>query len=121
MLERGPAVNPLFGAWLEAGQQAGFRVTDDVNGFRQEGFAAFDKNVSRGRRLSAARLSAPSSIAPNLNLVTRANVHRLTFDGNRCVGLELEHRRKIRHVKAGEVILSAGAQLSSVTSTFRYW
>ena len=110
VLERGPATNPLFGAWLEAGQQAGFRVTDDVNGFRQEGFAAFDKNVSRGRRLSAARAYLhPVLTRPNLDLVTRANVHRLTFEGNRCIGLELEHRRKIRHVTAGEVILSAGA------------
>ena len=110
VLERGPATNPLFGAWLEAGQQAGFRITEDVNGFRQEGFAAFDKNVSRGRRLSAARAYLhPVLSRPNLDLVTRAQVHRLTFDGNRCTGLELQHRRKIRQVTAGEVILSAGA------------
>ncbi len=60
VLERGPATNPLFGAFFEAVQQAGYPLTDDVNGYRQEGFARFDRNVHRGRRLSAAaRLPAP--------------------------------------------------------------
>ena len=55
VLERGPATSPLFGAFFEAVQQAGHPLTDDVNGYRQEGFAPFDRNVHRGRRLSAAR------------------------------------------------------------------
>ncbi|MGZ4467927.1 MAG: GMC family oxidoreductase N-terminal domain-containing protein, partial [Nocardioidaceae bacterium] len=55
ILERGPATGPLFGAFFEAVQQAGYPLTDDVNGYRQEGFAKFDRNVYRGRRLSAAR------------------------------------------------------------------
>jgi choline dehydrogenase-like flavoprotein len=46
VLERGPATNPLFGAFFEAVQQAGYPLTEDVNGYRQEGFAAFDRNVS---------------------------------------------------------------------------
>ena len=60
VLERGPATNPLFGAFFDAVQQAGYELTDDVNGFRQEGFARFDRNVHRGRRLSA--VTAPISI-----------------------------------------------------------
>ena len=55
VLERGPADNPLFGAFFDATVQAGYPRTDDVNGYRQEGFAKFDRNVHRGRRLSAAR------------------------------------------------------------------
>ncbi len=55
VLERGPASSPLFGAFFEAAQQAGYELTDDVNGYRQEGFAAFDRTIHRGRRLSAAR------------------------------------------------------------------
>ena len=47
--------NPLFGAFFEAAEQAGYPLTDDVNGYRQEGFAPFDRNVHRGRRLSASR------------------------------------------------------------------
>jgi choline dehydrogenase-like flavoprotein len=55
VLERGPATNPLFGAFFAAAQQAGYPLTNDVNGARQEGFAPFDRDVHRGRRLSASR------------------------------------------------------------------
>ena len=55
VLERGPAQGPLFEAFFAAVQEAGYPLTDDVNGYRQEGFAAFDRNVHDGRRLSAAR------------------------------------------------------------------
>ncbi|MGB1381994.1 MAG: choline dehydrogenase, partial [Ilumatobacteraceae bacterium] len=109
-LERGPAVTPLFAAWLEAGRQAGFRITDDVNGFRQEGFSAFDKNVHRGRRLSAARAYLhPVLKRPNLDLVTLAQAERLVFDGTRCTGVDYRRGRTRHHVDAGEVIVSSGA------------
>ena len=55
VLERGPATNPLFTAFFAACQEAGYHLTEDVNGYRQEGFAPFDRNIHRGRRLSAAR------------------------------------------------------------------
>ena len=55
VLERGPATSPLFGAFFAAAQEAGYPLTEDVNGYRQEGFAPFDRNIHRGRRLSAAR------------------------------------------------------------------
>ena len=51
VLERGPATGELFQAFFQAVQQAGYPLTSDVNGYRQEGFAAFDRNIHRGRRL----------------------------------------------------------------------
>ena len=66
VLERGPATNELFGAFLEATTQAGYERTTDVNGYRQEGFGTFDRTIRRARRRrSAARaylhpVSAPS-------------------------------------------------------------
>ena len=62
-LERGPATNPLFDAFFAAVQQAGYPLTEDVNGFRQEGFARFDRNVRRGRRLSGSGPTRSSSAA----------------------------------------------------------
>ncbi len=110
ILERGPATNPLFEAWLEAGPQAGFRRTDDVNGFRQEGFAAFDKNLHRGRRLSAARAYLhPVLDRPNLTLITRAHANKLLFDGNRCVGVEYRRNYRTVEVRGAEVIACGGA------------
>jgi choline dehydrogenase len=110
-LERGPATNPLFGAFFEAVQQAGFPITDDVNGFQQEGFAKFDRNVRRGRRLSAARAYLhPVMHRENLTVTTRALVHRVLFDGTRATGVEYSTRHGGTHrVTAGEVILCGGA------------
>jgi choline dehydrogenase len=111
VLERGPAKTPLFTAFFEAVQQAGYRLTDDVNGYRQEGFAPFDRNVHRGRRLSASRAYLhPVSSRPNLDVRTHAFVHRILFDGTRAVGVEyVRGRGPIRRVRAGEVILCGGA------------
>jgi choline dehydrogenase len=111
VLERGPADNPLFAAFFEATEQAGYPPTDDVNGYRQEGFARFDRNVHRGRRLSAARAYLhPVRDRANLDIVTNTLVTRVRFDGTRAVGIdcELPGRRK-RSIGAGEVVLCGGA------------
>ena len=107
VLERGPATNPLFGAFFEAVQQAGYPLTDDVNGVRQEGFAAFDRNIRRGRRMSAARAYLhPVMGRPNLDVECRRFVTRIVFEGTRAIGVEVAGRGVIR---AGEVILCGGA------------
>jgi choline dehydrogenase len=109
-LETGPADNPLFDAWLEAGPQAGFARTDDVNGHRQEGFAVFDKNVVRGRRLSAARAYLhPVLDRPNLTLVSRAQANHILFDGDRAVGVEYRRGRRTAVARADEIICCGGA------------
>ncbi|MGW2248764.1 choline dehydrogenase [Kitasatospora sp. NPDC001660] len=110
VMERGPVGNPLFGAFFEAVQQAGYPLTDDVNGHRQEGFAPFDRNLHRGRRLSAARAYLhPVLGRPNLEVRTRALATRVLFDGKRAVGVEYAHRGSVRRVQGGRIILSGGA------------
>lgn len=110
VLERGPATSPLFGAFFEAVQQAGHPLTPDVNGYRQEGFAPFDRNVHRGRRLSAARAYLhPVRSRPNLRVVTRAHTTRVRFRGTRAVGVDYVRNGQVRTVTAGEVILCGGA------------
>ncbi|HVM56923.1 MAG TPA: choline dehydrogenase [Gaiellaceae bacterium] len=106
VLERGPAESPLFDAFFEAVQQAGYPLTDDVNGRRQEGFGKFDRTIHRGRRLSAARAYLhPVLGRPNLEVRTRAFVERVVFDGTRAVGVEVDGEV----VRADEVILCGGA------------
>jgi choline dehydrogenase len=105
-LERGPAAGPLFGAFFDAVQEAGYPLTDDVNGFRQEGFAKFDRNISGGRRWSAARAYLhPAMSRPNLEVRTRAFVERIVFEGTRAVGVQVDGET----IRAGEVILCSGA------------
>jgi choline dehydrogenase len=110
VLERGPATNPLFQAFFEAGRQAGYPITSDVNGYQQEGFAPFDRNVHRGRRLSASSAYLhPVLDRRNLTVRTRALAARVTFSGSRATGVDYVHRGRLRHVEADEVILCGGA------------
>src|SRR5215217_374291 len=112
VLERGPAKGPLFEAFFAAVQEAGYPLTDDVNGYRQEGFAAFDRNVHNGRRLSASRAYLhPVMGRPNLDVRTLAFVTKIVFEGDRAVGVEYTRkgRRGNEAVRAGEVILCGGA------------
>ena len=118
-MERGPAETPLFDAWLKAGEEAGYGRTDDVNGFQQEGFAAFDKNVHRARRLSAARayLHPVLKQRRNLTLKTRAQADKILFEGNKAVGVQYRQGRfglgmkgaSTKTVTAKEVISCGGA------------
>lgn len=110
ILERGPAANPLFGAFFAAAQEAGYPLTDDVNGYRQEGFAAFDRTIHRGRRMSAARAYLhPVMRRPNLHVRTLATVTRVRFSGTRAVGVDYVALGQRHTVEAGEVILAGGA------------
>jgi choline dehydrogenase len=109
-LETGPCENPLFDAFLSAGEQAGYPRTDDVNGFRQEGFGAFDRNLVRGRRLSAARAYLhPVLHRPNLTLVCRALATRILFEGKRAVGVEYRQGGTLRTAAGGTVVSCGGA------------
>jgi choline dehydrogenase len=109
-MERGPAVNPLFKAFFAAVQEAGYPLTDDVNGYKQEGFAAFDRNIYRGHRMSAARAYLhPVMDRPNLDVRTRAFVTNINFSGTRATGVEVRHHGKTEQIEAGEVLLCGGA------------
>jgi choline dehydrogenase len=112
VLERGPATNPLFGAFFAGAQQAGYALTDDVNGYRQEGFAPFDRNIHHGRRLSAARAYLHPVLRSRSNLAvwTRRFVTRIVVDGSRAVGVEVARSGGgVDRLSAGEVILAGGA------------
>jgi choline dehydrogenase len=113
-LERGPATSPLFRAWFAAAEQAGYPPTTDVNGYRQEGVAAFDRNIRRGRRWSASQAYLkPIRGRRNLEVRTGAFVGRVLIQDRRAMGVELVRRHKgrdyVEHVLADEVILAGGA------------
>ena len=110
VLERGPATSALFVAFFEAVQEAGYELTADLNGFRQEGFAPFDRNVHRGRRLSAARAYLhPVLNRPNLTVECGVHINRVLFEQNRAVGVECSRGSRTRTVRGAQVILCGGA------------
>jgi len=110
-LETGPATNPLFKAFFVAAKQAGYPLTDDVNGFQQEGFGMFDRNIKKGRRWSAstAYLHPVLGKRKNLEVICGALATKILFSGKRAVGVEFLKGDRLRRVTAGEVICCGGA------------
>jgi choline dehydrogenase len=107
---RGLLTNPLHAAWLQAGREAGYAFTEDMNGFKQEGFGRMDMTVGAGRRCSAANAYLrPALQRANLEVRTHALATRVLFEGRRAVGVRYR-RGDMRHeVHARrEVILCAG-------------
>jgi len=111
VLERGPATNPLFDAFFKAVQEAGYPLTKDVNGYQQEGFAKFDRNIRNGRRLSAARAYLhPVKSRPNLEVICSTQVTKVLFEGKRAVGVQFSGALGMdKKAYGGEVILCGGA------------
>jgi choline dehydrogenase len=111
VLERGPARGPLYDAFFAAVQEVGHPLTSDVNGYRQEGFAPFDRNVHQGRRLSASRAYLhPVMDRPNLTVHTFALTTRILLEGKRAVGVEYARAGRLtKKARGGEVILCGGA------------
>ncbi len=111
VLERGPGKTPLFKAFFEAVQEAGYPLTDDVNGYKQEGFALFDRNIHNGKRLSAARayLHPVMKKRKNLTVITKAMATKIIFEGNKVVGLEYTEKGVAKKAYASEIISCGGA------------
>ncbi|SDL99899.1 choline dehydrogenase [Modicisalibacter muralis] len=107
----GDPSDPLSQAFIAAGEQAGYGLSDDVNGYRQEGFGRVDRTTFEGRRWSTARgYLAAARQRDNVTVVTDALSHRVLFEGRRAVGIEYAHAGSIRRATARrEVILAAGA------------
>ena len=103
--------NPLYRVFIEAGREAGYGVTEDYNGYRQEGFGRMDMTVRKGVRCSTANAYLKPALGrANLSLQTRALTTRIVMDGKRAVGVEYQHQGRLVRVKARrEVILCASA------------
>jgi choline dehydrogenase len=109
-LRRGPAANPLFDAFFEAAQQAGFTRQADTNE-TQEGFAPFDRAIRDGRRVSAAKAYiAPVRDRENLKVLCETLVTGVIIKDGRAVGVRVRNEEKgDGEIRAGEVILAGGA------------
>lgn len=103
--------NPLYQAFIDAGEQAGYEFTHDYNGAKQEGFGAMHMTVKNGRRWSTANAYLrPAMKRDNLTVITHATVQRITFEGKRATGLTYKHKGSNVSVAAHkETILSAGS------------
>jgi choline dehydrogenase len=105
--------NPIYSAAVKAGAEAGFPLTDDFNGFQQEGFGPYQLTIHDGQRWSAARgYLHPALKRPNLTCLTDARTTRIVVEQGRAIGVEVfEEKTKARRVirARAEVLLAAGA------------
>ncbi len=107
--------NPLHHAWLEAAQQAGYALTEDYNGFRQEGFGRMDMTVRDGTRCSAAKAYLyPARKRANLQIVQHALATRIVFDGTRAVGVDYIRAGKTCTAYASREVILSGGPINSV-------
>lgn len=109
-ITRGRRDNPLTRAFVEAGAQAGYGVTGDYNGHRQEGVGPFEMTVWKGQRWSAAKAYLkPALSRENCNLV-RGLARKVVIEDGRATGVEIERQGTFQTIKAQcEVILAASA------------
>jgi choline dehydrogenase len=106
--------NPLYTAFLEAAQQAGYPATTDINGEQQEGFGRMDMTVKNGVRWSAAKAYLkPAMRRPNLNVRTHALVTRILFEGTRAVGVRYLQANTEHEVRAKREIILSGGPINS--------
>ena len=109
-ITRGPRDNPLFDAFIAAGEQAGYPVTADYNGRQQEGFGPMEATIWKSRRWSAANAYLKPAMAGGNVQVVRGLARRVVMEGRRAVGVEVDTRAGRQVIKAGcEVILAASS------------
>lgn len=107
----GPCSNPLYRAFIEAGRQAGYPVTEDMNGYQQEGLGVMDMTTYKGRRWSAALAHLrPAQKRGGVEVHPRCLVTRVLFEGREAVGVEYRQGNSLKTARAErEVIISGGA------------
>ncbi len=109
-VQRGKMTNPLYKAFIEAGNQAGFGKTDDYNGYKQEGFGAMEMTVHQGRRWSVANAYLRPALKTGKVFIKKCLVEKIIFDGTKAIAVQIIANGQQQQIKANiEIILCAGA------------
>ncbi len=112
-VQRGPRQNPLYHAFVDAGSQAGFEVTNDYNGLKQEGFGAMEQTIWRGRRWSAANAYLkPALRQPNVHML-RGLATRVILEDGRATGVEVQTGDRTCVVSANREVILAASSINS--------
>ena len=110
---RGPRKNPLYRAFVEAGRQAGYQLTDDYNGEKQEGFGPMDQTVWKGRRWSTANAYLrPALKRPNCELV-RGLAEKVEITEGRATGVRIRRGGSTQVIRARREVILAASSINS--------
>ena len=107
---RGPRENPLFAAFVEAGQQAGYERTDDYNGQKQEGFGPMEQTVWKGRRWSTANAYLRPALKRSNCILVRGLAEQIVIKRGRATGVRLNGGRII---SARQTVVVAASSINS--------
>ena len=112
-VSRGPRQNPLFDAFVQAGSQAGYEVTEDYNGQKQEGFGPMEQTVWNGRRWSAANAYLrPAQRSGNVKVI-RALARRVVIEEGRATGVEVSRGGAVEVIRAEREVVLAASSINS--------
>ncbi len=112
-VSRGPRANPLFQAFVDAGQQAGYEVTGDYNGEKQEGFGPMEQTVWKGRRWSAANAYLKPALKRENCDIVRGLASRVVIEDGRATGVELIRGGKKEIIRARREVVLAASSINS--------
>lgn len=113
-MKRGSRLNPLYQAFIDAGRQAGYPVTDDYNGRQQEGFGPMEMTVHNGFRWSAANAYLrPARATKRVKLVTYAFAERVIMEGRKAVGVQYRRGEKTYEARANREVVIAASSINS--------
>lgn len=109
-VQRGRLKNPLYRAFIAAAAEAGYPLTQDYNGYQQEGFGLMEMTVKKGKRWSAASAYLLPALKRKNCRLHHCFVRRIIFDGTRATGVEVMRRGQIEIITAHkEIVLAAGS------------
>ena len=112
-VSRGPRQNPLFEAFVRAGQQAGYEVTDDYNGEKQEGFGPMEQTVWQGRRWSAANAYLRPAMKRGNVRIIRGLAQKVVIEEGRAVGVEVRRGGRVELIRAAREVVLAASSINS--------
>ncbi|MBK8771669.1 MAG: choline dehydrogenase [Rhizobiales bacterium] len=113
-MKRGSRLNPLYQAFIDAGKQAGYPVTEDYNGHQQEGFGPMEMTVHNGFRWSAANAYLrPARATKRVKLVTYAYAERIILEGRKAVGVSYRRGETLHEARANREVVIAASSINS--------
>ena len=110
---RGPRRNPLYEAFVKSGQQAGYEVTGDYNGEKQEGFGPMEQTVWNGRRWSAANAYLRPALKHPICDLVRALARRVVITDGKATGVEIERGGRVEVIHARREVILAASSINS--------
>ena len=110
---RGKRENPLVKAFVDAGRQAGYQVTEDYNGFKQEGFGPMDQTIFKGRRWSAANAYLKPALKLKNCTLLKGFARKIVVVDGRAIGVEIERNKKVEIIKARREVIISSSSINS--------